>query len=87
MRLQGQEQLPMSSSSLHKDWGAADTDDGAGWCWQELHSIGRRGVVWLNRGSNCPKAAASPSHLLRAERGCAGGLDKHSAIRGVALQQ
>lgn len=71
-----------------RGWGwAADTDDGAGWCWRELHSIGRRGVVWLNRGSNCPKDAASPSHLLRAERGCAGGLDKHSTKRGVALQQ
>lgn len=90
MHLQGQEKLSVSSSSLHKGGGgewAADTDDEAGWCWRELHSIGRRGVVWLNRGSNCPKDAASPSHLLRAERGCAGGLDKHSTKRGVALQQ
>lgn len=49
--------------------GPADTDDGGGQCWQELPSTGRRGVVWINGGSNCPKEAAGPSHLLRAQRG------------------
>lgn len=62
--------------------GPADTDDGAGKCWQELHSTGRRGVVWLNGGSDCLKGAAGPSHLLRTKRGCGGGLDKHSTKKG-----
>lgn len=35
------------------------TDDGAGqgWLagWQELHSIRRRGAVWLKGGSYCPR--------------------------------
>lgn len=34
-----------------------------------------------------PKEAAGPFHLLRAERGCGGGLDKHSFKGGLALQQ
>lgn len=49
--------------------GPADTDDGGGQCWRELHSTGRRGVVWKNGGGNCSKEAAGPSNLLRAEGG------------------
>lgn len=48
---------------------------------------GRRGVVWINGSSNCPKEAAGPSHLLRAERGCGGGPDTHSTKERMALQQ
>jgi len=68
--------------------GPADTDDGRGPCWREPHSTGRRGVVWIQGGSNCPKEIAGPSDLLRAERGCGGGgLGKDSSKKGIALQQ
>lgn len=60
--------------------GPADTDDGGGQCWRELHSTGRRGVVWMNGRSNCPKGAAGPSHRLRAERGRGVGWT-HTALK------
>ena len=43
--------------------------------------------MWINGSSNCPKEAAGRPHLLRAERGCGGGPDTHSAKERVALQQ
>lgn len=39
-------------------------------------------MVWLRGGSYYPTEAAGPSHLLRAERGCGGGLDQHSIKKG-----
>lgn len=44
-------------------------------------------MVWINGSSNCPKEAAGHPHLLRAERGCGGGPDTHSAKERMALQQ
>ena len=66
--------------------GSADTDDRGGQCWRELHSTGRRGVVWINGSSNCPKEAAGPP-ICWGLRGCGGGPDTHSAKEHVALQQ
>lgn len=75
MNGQGAKPLPleMAASSWHgfaRAEGAPDEffhptdglgpDDGGGQCWRELHSTGRRGVVWTNGGSNCPKEAAWP---------------------------
>lgn len=45
-------------------------------------SIPLGGVGWLNGGSDCPKGAAGPSHLLRTKTGCGGGLNKHSTKKG-----
>lgn len=81
MDLQGQKKLLVSSFHPTDGLGPADTDDGGGQCWRELHSTGRRGAVWINGGSHCPKEAAGPSHLLGAERGCGGGLDMRHTKR------
>lgn len=40
--------------------GSADTDDRGGQCWWELHSTGRRGVVWIMEAATVLKRQLAP---------------------------